>query len=263
SILVSSVMNQDVKKREVHLHHDAMIHEERTEETKSAQQTGYYPGNVYAYQKTFIAENDWRNKTITFEFEGVYPQGQVYINGDYAGGHLFGYTNFYVCADDFLKYGEENTIKVIANNSQELNSRWYSGSGIYRNVNILVGDNLHIEKDSVRIQTPEIEDDGATVLIDVSIKNLNKDRRRVHVISNIYDENEECVGQNKTLITVFANEDTSVRQRILLENHKLWDCDNPNLYTYSVKLIEEENIIGDDKGHFGISKVGQTTKTGQ
>ena len=155
---------------------------------------------------------EWEEKTVTFEFEGVYPQGQVYINGDYAGGHLYGYSNFYVCADDFLKYGEVNTIKVIVNNSQELNSRWYSGSGIYRNVNILVGDSLHIKKDGVRIHTPEVEKDGATVVIDVSIKNLNKDRRRVHVITYIYDDNKERVGKNSTLVTVFGNEDTSIRQ---------------------------------------------------
>ena len=141
--LMASLMNEQIEKKVVQLPHDAMIHEERTEKTKNVQQTGFYPGNVYGYEKTFLAPNDWKDKTVTFEFEGVYPQGQVYINGDYAGGHLFGYSNFYVCADDYLKYGEENTIKVIVNNSQELNSRWYSGSGIYRNVNILIGSSTY------------------------------------------------------------------------------------------------------------------------
>jgi len=262
SPLMASLMKEQVEKKVVQLPHDAMIHEERTEETKNAHQTGYYPGNIYSYQKTFQAPMEWEEKTVTFEFEGVYPQGQVYINGDYAGGHLYGYSNFYVCADDFLKYGEVNTIKVIVNNSQELNSRWYSGSGIYRNVNILVGDSLHIKKDGVRIHTPEVEKDGATVVIDVSIKNLNKDRRRVHVITYIYDDNKERVGKNSTLVTVFGNEDTSIRQRIFVDNPKLWDCDQPNLYTYQVELVEEEKVVDEERGHFGIRKLSLDPKNG-
>lgn len=154
--------------REVCLPHDGMIHEEKTRATKNGHQTGYYPGKQYCYKRKFHVPPEWGSKTVVFEFEGVYMNARVYINGDYAGGDSYGYSNFYVCADDFLKYGEENDIKVIANNSGESNSRWYSGSGIYRNVNIMVGNLLHIKTDGLRITTPEIEDDTAAVIVDTT-----------------------------------------------------------------------------------------------
>jgi beta-galactosidase len=85
------------------------------------------------------------NHNVTIEFEGVYRNSKVYINGQLAGGWPYGYTAFYIDADRFLHYGQDNTIKVVAHNQDEPNSRWHSGSGIYRNVNILVGSLLHID----------------------------------------------------------------------------------------------------------------------
>ena len=134
----------------VTLPHDAMIHEERTPDTKNGHQTGFYPGGCYTYIKNFTAPREWAQKTVLVEFEGVYQNARVYVNGDYAGGHPGGYTCFSVVLDDFLKPGENNELKVIANNSAEENSRWYSGSGIYRDVNLIVGNQVHIGMDSVR-----------------------------------------------------------------------------------------------------------------
>jgi len=239
-----------------------MIYEAKTKATRNAHQTGFYPGNVYSYSKKFMVPREWEDKTVTIEFEGVYMNARVYINEDYAGGHPHGYTNFYVCADDFLKYGEENEIKVIANNSAELNSRWYSGSGIYRNVNIMVGDYLHIKADGVRITTPEIDASAASIVVDATIENQGKHRRAVEVHTQILDGEGRVVAADQYPVTFFGGKTATSHQRILLEAPKLWDCENPYLYTCQVRLVEQGEVIDEETSTFGIRKLTLDAKNG-
>lgn len=248
--------------KEVCLPHDAMIYEEKTQTTKNGHQTGYYPGKQYCYKRKFHVPKEWEYKTVIFELEGVYRNARVYINGDYAGGDSCGYSNFYVCADDFLKYGEENDIKVIANNSAESNSRWYSGSGIYRNVNIMVGNLLHIKTDGLRITTPEIEDDTATVAVDTTIVNQLHTRKQIIVHTKIQDMSGTIVAEDKIPVTMFADQNLTCRQRIFIDRPQLWDCDHPYLYLCSTKLMELETVIDEEISSFGIRTLSLNAKKG-
>lgn len=247
---------------EITLPHDAMIHEQRTQTTKNQHQTGFYPGGVYHYTKRFMVPEEWQEKNVEIEFEGVYTNAMVYINGDYAGGHPNGYSNFYISMNDFLKYGESNEIKVIANNSMEENTRWYSGSGIYRNVNLLVGNALHIVKDGVKITTPEVEEDCATVQLVIQVKNLENKRHQVRVITELRDKEGALAGKESTLVSVFANQEQTIRQRILVEEPKLWDVENPNLYDCSVKIVENDITLDEVSEHFGIRTLSMNAKYG-
>lgn len=244
------------------LPHDAMIHERRTKETKNKHQTGFYPGGVYHYTKNFDVPQEWENKNVSLEFEGVYRNAMVYVNGDYAGGHPYGYTNFYIELDDFLKYGQTNEIKVVANNSAEEDSRWYSGSGIYRNVNIMVGNRLHIGVDGVRITTPEIEEDCATVRVAVRMENRGCKRHKVRLVTELSDGEGNIAGKESTLVSVFPNQEIPVRQRILVDNPKLWDVEQPDLYTCTVKIVEDGEVLDEVKENFGIRTVTMNAKHG-
>lgn len=248
----------------VYLPHDAMIHEKRTKDTANAHQTGFYPGNVYTYTKHFQAKAEWREKTVLFEFEGVYMNARVYINGDYAGGHPYGYTNFYVCADDYLKYGTENEIKVIANNSDELNSRWYSGSGIYRNVNILIGNAVHIKEDSIKVSTPEISDTEAVVMVDTVIKNQGMGCKKAALLTQILDREGKVIAEDRIPVTLFGSKLVSCRQRILIDTPNLWDTEHPHLYTYMVKVMEagHDTVLDEESGHFGVRRISLDAKHG-
>ena len=188
------------------LPHDAMIHEKRTRETKNQHQTGFYPGGVYHYTKNFDVPEEWMDKNVSLEFEGVYRNAMVYVNGDYAGGHPYGYTNFYIELDDFLKYGQANEVKVVANNSAEEDSRWYSGSGIYRNVNIMVGNRLHIATDGVRITTPEVEKDCTTVQVAVRMENKGCGRHKVKLVTELLDREGNMAVKEITTVSVFPNQ---------------------------------------------------------
>ena len=162
----------------VHLPYDAMIHEERTPEVESGAQTGFYPGGEYIYQKTFFAPEEWKEKKAILEFEGIYQTAMVYVNGALAEASLYGYSGFYVELNPWLNYGEENRIKVIASNNRTPNSRWYTGSGIYRDVKLMVGDRIHIPADGVRITTLAQEKESAVIETEVRIKSISRIREK-------------------------------------------------------------------------------------
>lgn len=246
----------------IQLPHDAMIHEKRTQETKNAHQTGFYPGGTYTYTKKFDIPADWEGKTILVEFEGVYTNASVFINEDYAGGHPNGYTNFYILANDFLRYGAANEIKVVANNSTEPNSRWYSGSGIYRNVNLLVGDPLHIREDGVRVTTADIEADSAVVIVDTDIVNCGGPRKKVCVQVQITDSDGVVVAEDSIPATAFAGNPLSCRQRLRVDAPRLWNVDTPNLYQCSVKIVDGEQTVDEETVTFGIRKLALDAKHG-
>ena len=132
----------------VRLPYDAMIHETPDPADVSGGQTGFYPGGQYVFTKTFDVPADWAGKDVLIEFEGVYMTAMVYVNGSHAATNLHGYGGFYAKVDGLLRCGEANELRVIANNPTP-NSRWYSGSGIYRNVNLLLGGDVHILPDGL------------------------------------------------------------------------------------------------------------------
>ena len=125
------------EKQTVTLPHDAQIIERRGADVSDGGH-GYFPGGVYVYEKTFTAPAEWKDKNILAEFEGVYKNCVISLNGKEIGSHKYGYTTFTVELAG-LKYGEENILTVVADNSKLPNSRWYSGSGIYRPVWLYIG----------------------------------------------------------------------------------------------------------------------------
>ena len=241
--------------KKVTLPHDAMVEEERTPDTRNGSQTGFYPGGMYQYEKKFFAPENWREETVILELEGAYMNARVYVNGDYAGGYPHGYSNFYVCLDHFLKIGQENELKIVVNNGMELNSRWYSGSGLYRNVNLLTGKRLHIPADGLRITTPEIDEAAAVAAVETRLVNEEKVNRKICLITEIRDAQGNIAAADTAHATVFGGTEITVRQRMAVVNPSLWDCDSPNLYSCSVRVVQEETVWDEAREHFGIRKL--------
>lgn len=239
----------------VQLPHDAMIHEQRSPQVISGSQSGFYPGGTYQYKKKFFAPLEWKDQTVIFEFEGVYANAMVYINNDFAGGYPYGYTNFYICADEFLKYGEENEIKVVANNSMQPNSRWYSGSGIYRSVNLFTGGRLRIPVNGVRITPKDIREHTAMVEVEMIIENEELQGKKIKVRTEIKDPQGKEAAADEKMITVYKGQESIVRQRILVSAPQLWDCEHPNLYTAKVSLIADGETADSIQENFGIREI--------
>lgn len=236
------------------LPHDAMIHEKRDPNTQNGAQTGFYPGGNYEYVKTFDAPIDWQKKTVIVEFEGVYQTAMVYLNDCLVGTNYYGYSNFYVTLDRYLEYGKANTLKVIADNAAEKNSRWYSGSGIYRNVKLLIGSRVHVPADGLRIRTYDISKESAMVEVETAIRNISKTKEKIRVRLEITQDGSVVYEEN-TAITVFGDTDDQIQQRFCLLQPKLWDCEDPALYECYLALYAGETLLDEVRETFGIRKL--------
>lgn len=245
----------------VQLPHDAMIHEKRTKDAVAGSQSGFYPGGVYTYIKELDVPKEWKGQIIQLAFEGVYPNAKVYINDAYAGGCINGYRDFYISAHEFLRYGEKNIIKVDVNNTALPNSRWYSGSGIYREVHVLRGNLLHLPVNGIKITTPHITKDAAMVYVDITLENMYHLPKMVQVVSELYDASNHIVAKESTPVTVFPKS-CMQRHRLLVEHPALWDCEHPNLYECRVKIMDGEEMIDEESIMFGIRHIAVDAKRG-
>lgn len=165
-IRFGSAMNTITEPELINLPHDGTIAKKRTPDAATWAHGGFVPGTILTYIKDFDAPMDWQGKHIEIEFEGVYMCAEILLNDDYSCQHPYGYTGFSVDLTDYIKYGEKNTLIVVARNDAAPNSRWYSGMGIYRNVWLSVSEASYIKPWSLRITTPVAEATGANSLPD-------------------------------------------------------------------------------------------------
>jgi len=252
----SEMTGQAVQPKAVTLPHDAMIERERAKPGEGgasgshANSIGYYPEGEYDYKKTFFVPEEYQDKRVTIEFEGVYRNAMVYINGDYAGQCPSGYMNFAIRADRYLKYGQENEIKVVAMNYKD--SRWYTGSGIYRNVKLIVANLVHIALDGVQVSTPDIRGDLAVVATVTAIENESIHTRTVRVLTEILDADGLVVASDIAPVTAFAGESAALRQRLYVRSPRLWSVERPYLYSCRSSLLSDGELLDEEENGFGI-----------
>ncbi|MFB3160188.1 glycoside hydrolase family 2 TIM barrel-domain containing protein [Neobacillus sp. 179-J 1A1 HS] len=244
----------------VTLPHDAMIGKKRNAEAVSGVKKGYFPDGIYDYVKKFDVPIEYKEKRVTFEFEGVYMNAMVYINGDFAGQHPYGYSNFYIQADRFLKYGEENEIRVVTKSSDD--SRWYTGTGIYRNTKIMVTNLVHIAVDGVKITTPEISSDRAIVTVATVVENEGIHPQKTSVVTEIVDAEGNIVAVDTAPLTAFTGESVTLRQRLYVRQPKLWSVDTPTLYTCRSRVMNGENVLDEETNTFGIRSLSLDAEDG-
>ena len=229
-------------RREVTLPHDAMIGEKRTAESAGGKNTGWYEGHDYVYEKTFSVPDEWKEKHIVFEFEGVYRNAKVYINGQLAGGRAYGYSNFYVDADKFLEFGKDNVIRVEAFNSDQPNSRWYSGAGIYRPVWLYVMPSSHIQLNGIKIKTLDYEQPGVRISVNTS---------------GAGDVKIEVLDGGKVIAMAKLSSAGTAEAELSLPTARLWSPEDPYLYTCRVTFGED---VAEEK--FGVRVMECTAEKG-
>ncbi|MCX5356242.1 DUF4982 domain-containing protein [Streptomyces mirabilis] len=253
--------------RPVTLPHDAVIVQERTtpggEPTDVTMEGGagaYFPGGTYEYRKTFFVPQEHRGKRIFFEFEGVYRDAVVFVNGDYAGQRPFGYSHFHIDADRFLRFDEDNEIRVEARAHRD--SRWYTGAGIYRDTWMLVGEVVRISPDGVRVTTPDIDEKQAVVEVATRVENDSIAIRTVDVVSEIRHADGSVVASDISRITVLPGEPAVARQRLYVREPLLWSTDAPTLYTADVVLKDAAVDVDAETVTFGIRSLNLDPKRG-
>jgi len=214
----------------VTLPHDAMLAEPRTALSAGGTNTGWYEGYDYEYRRTLTVPENELADTRILEFEGVYHNAEVWLNGQKAAFRPYGYTNFYVDCAPYLHAGE-NELRVIARNADQPNSRWYSGAGIYRPVQLWTAMGAHIALNGVKIRTLSLD----PAVVEVRVKTTAPGTVRLTV------DDLPAVQQESDGEAVFT---------LTLDNARLWTPETPNLYTCRVSFADDEVTET-----FGVRKV--------
>ena len=214
----------------VTLPHDAMLAEPRTALSAGGTNTGWYEGYDYEYRRTLTVPENELADTHILEFEGVYHNAEVWLNGQKAAFRPYGYTNFYVDCAPYLHAGE-NELRVIARNADQPNSRWYSGAGIYRPVQLWTARGAHITLNGVKIRTLSLD----PAVVEVRVKTTAPGTVRL-MVDDLPAVQQESDGE-----AVFT---------LTLDNARLWTPETPNLYTCRVSFADDEVTET-----FGVRKV--------
>ncbi len=211
----------------------------------------YLPTGIGWYRKTFKVPATWEDKKISVYFEGVYQNSEVFINGISLGVRPYGYSSFAYDLTPHLKMDQENIIAVRVDNANQKNCRWYSGSGIYRNVWLLVTEKVHIKHWGVGITTPQVSSEEAIVEIKTVIKNDTDIPKKLTLTTKIKGNN----GEDKTQIDIEPESEKLIVQQISVKEPLLWSPDSPGLYQAELEVKEENQVLDKITQSFGIRTI--------
>jgi beta-galactosidase len=245
-------MFDDNEWRQLDVPHDWSIEGEFSAEHPAGPQGGGLPGGVGWYRKTFTTPEAIRDKSIFINFDGVYQNSEIWINGTYLGKRPYGYISFRYELTDHLYFGnEENVIAVRVDNSLQPNSRWYSGSGIYRNVWLVTTGKTHVDHWGTFVTTPEITDEYARVIIETTVMN-NDVERNVTLETIVYDPRGRSIARVSDNKIINAGTSETFLQELSVENPDLWSIDDPNLYMVLSRVIADGTVSDMYETEFGI-----------
>jgi beta-galactosidase len=224
--------------------HDWSIESDFSEDIPFGHRVGYLPYGIGWYRKTFTLSGEDLAKLVRVEFDGVYMNSDVWINGIFLGRYPYGYTSFHYDLNKHLKKGI-NTLAVRVDNSQQPNSRWYTGSGIYRHVRLVLTNTLHVQRYGVYITTPEVAEDSAIVQLRTTIQNLGVNTRNGTLISILTGPDDREAGRAETLFSLKPGEKVEVNQDVQVMNPLLWSLESPELYSLK-SLIKDRSVVVDE-----------------
>jgi beta-galactosidase len=223
--------------RILNLPHDWSIEGPFSRENASC--TGYLPGGIGWYRKTFTIPDNEAGRKVHIYFEGIYNNSEVWINGNYLGKRPNGYISFHYDLTPYLNFGGENVIAVKVDHSLAADSRWYTGSGIYRDVSLISMEPVHIKQWGIYCQTPEVTSSKAVLSADITVINETNHNVNVKVVSTLM-YGSETVAKASGKITLASEEENTVNQIFNVTNPRLWNVEDPSLYSLVTEVRGRE-----------------------
>lgn len=203
-----------------------------------ASSTGYLPGGIGVYEKDLDIPANSAGKKIYLYFEGVYNRSEVSLNGHLLGKRPNGYISFMYDATPYIKFGEKNTLTVRVDHSQNADSRWYTGSGIYRNVWLLTANPIHIAQWGVFAYPKDNK-----LNISVEIQNETTQGENLTIVNTLFDAMGKVVGKSTDRLKVSAEANGEINSSIQVRNPKLWNIDTPILYTLKSEVFKGKELL--------------------
>lgn len=248
--------------RIVNLPHDYMIENDVTQNAPAGPMSGFYTAGVAYYTKKMMVPKEWENENVYLRFDGIMMNATVDVNGGKAALQHYGYSPFCVDITSFLYFGEENRITVTVNPSMQPNSRWYSGAGIFRSVELIHVPKIHIANDGIFGYTKFIEYDGdqnpvcAYLQTAIEIENMTLENHIVRAeVVFIRDDTGEEILRRSQKIEVKAGMSETAYIPMTVDNPSLWDTDSPMLYRIEAVVTD----LGEFRTHH-VEKMGSTDK---
>ncbi|MBM7675702.1 glycoside hydrolase family 2 TIM barrel-domain containing protein [Gracilibacillus alcaliphilus] len=237
--------------RHVTLPHDWSVEEPFSKEHSSG--TGYLPGGIGWYRKHFHLPEDLTGKRVYITFEGVYNNSQVWCNSYYIGKRPYGYSSFTYDITDFVSFGESsNVISVKVNHKDIADSRWFTGSGIYRDVYLTITDQIHIDQYGVFVTTPEVSEEEATVSVNVQLSNETTNDEQVVIKNTLLDQAGESLDSVIHTEMIAAESSFCIDQQMKIHHPQLWSPDTPYLYSVKTEIIKDGVVIDHSLTSTGI-----------
>jgi beta-galactosidase len=239
--------------RTVNLPHDWSIEGPFSDEWASA--TGFLPGGIGWYKKTFTAPEEWQTRNVFIYFDGVYKNSTVWLNGHYLGNRPNGFIPFEYELTKYLNRSGKNVLTVKVDHSEFADSRWYTGSGIYRNVYLVVKEPVHIAKWGVQFSTTGVTPSTAVANTRVTMMNAGSKNAAVTVQCNLKDNKGNTVAKESRQVTIPATDSTITNLSFNIPAPQLWSVDNPVLYQLTVALITKEKTVDTYTEQTGIRSI--------
>ena len=223
---------------------------------------GCLEGDIAWYRKKFRIDKNCKNKRIYIHFGGVYRNSTIYINQYYVGTHTSGYTGFYYDITDFININTDNIIAVRVDASDR-EGWWYEGGGIYRHVLLEITDNVHIEPWGVFVNAvPNLKNKSALITVDANIINRGFEETQVLVQTEISDNNGHVVSMTDKTVFIGAWDKSKYSNKCTAEKIKLWDIEEPNLYSAVIRLYVNNMLCDEYTLNFGIREMHFDADTG-
>ncbi len=248
--------------RAVDLPHDWSIESAPGKDEPSGAGGGFFPNGTGWYRKSFRAPSEWNGKRVSVEFDGAYRDATVYLNGRKLGTHPYGYTAFSFDLTSGLNFSGRNLLAVRVDNSSQPNSRWYSGSGIYRHVRVVVTEPIHVAHWGTFITTPEASSASARVSLRTKVVNETSHGQEVIVEATVFDKAGNKVGAAESKLSLAAGGEQEAAQQILVANPALWSPESPNLYRAVLQVLKGGKSVDQVETKFGIRSLAWSAETG-
>ncbi len=229
----------DKRWKSVDLPHDWSVKGQLSPTLASA--TGYLPGGIGWYRKTLDIPKDKQGEKVYLYFEGVYNRSEVFINGQLLGKRPNGYISFMYDITPYIKYGQDNVIAVRVDHSQSADSRWYTGSGIYRNVWLVYANPIHIAQWGVYVYPKSVTKKQATLSVEVEIDNSDVKTADLLITNELLFDGKVIAKDSRKLQMTAQN--NKIETELKVDNPQIWDLNNPNLYQLKTTVSDKGKVI--------------------
>lgn len=248
--------------RTVTVPHDWSIEGSPDEKNPTGSGGGFYPAGIGWYRKTFTAPASWKGERVSLEFDGVSMHSTVYLNGRKVGNHPYAYTSFHFDITSQLNLSTTNVLAVRVDNSMQPSSRWYSGSGIYRHVRVVVTKPTHIAPWGVFVSTPEATAAFAKVLVKTQVQNDTEEAGEATIETILIGPSGTKLRELKGTVKLLPGKQAETAQETKIEKPELWSPESPRLYRAITQVIKNGKVFDEVDTLFGARSLSWSVENG-